>query len=108
MTLKKMIEKKNSLELQIEKFKAKIRDLEKEHNELSETIKQAQDAEIIAYIDNLGITHEQAMNLVQKMGEEMDKITIWENTDTVEDIAFEEMEISEEDAEDEQADGRVS
>ena len=69
MTKEKMMEKRNRLEEQIEKITVRLAELKQEHRQLSERIKQAEDAEIIAYIDKLGLTYEQAMQFMQKIAQ---------------------------------------
>lgn len=69
MTKEKMMEKRNRLEEQIEKIAVRLAELKQEHKQLSEKIKQAEDAEIIAYIDKLGLTYEQAMQFMQKIAQ---------------------------------------
>lgn len=69
MTKKKLIDKKRRLEEQIEKCSARLAELKQEHKELTEKIKQAEDAEIIAYIDKLGLTYEQAMQFIQEIAQ---------------------------------------
>lgn len=69
MTKKKLIDKKRRLEEQIEKCSARLSELKQEHKELTEKIKQAEDAEIIAYIDKLGLTYEQAMQFIQEIAQ---------------------------------------
>ncbi len=69
MTKKKLTDKKRRLEEQIEKCSARLSELKQEHKELTEKIKQAEDAEIIAYIDKLGLTYEQAMQFIQEIAQ---------------------------------------
>lgn len=69
MTKKKLTDKKRRLEEQIEKCSARLSELKQEHKELTEKIKQAEDAEIIAYIDKLGLTYEQTMQFIQEIAQ---------------------------------------
>lgn len=69
MTKKKLLERKSRLEEQIKKSAEKLAELKKDHRAVTEQIKQIEDAEVIAYINALGISSEQAMEFIRKMTE---------------------------------------